>query len=479
MSDFWSTFGVDLHLELDSAAGRRSGLERALRDAVRAGRLAPGVRLPSTRTLAAELGLSRGTVSAAYDQLVAEGYFVARRGSGTEVADLEQRAANTAPSPARAAAPRHNLKPGSPDVTTFPTAAWLRSVRRALNTAPADVYGYGDARGRLELRTALAEYLGRARGVLAEPGQIVITSGYVQALALLVTVLQRSGTDTIAMEDPGLPFHREVVRRAGASVVALPVDDRGARTDLLAAGALRSVGAVVVTPAHQYPTGATLHPARRRTLLDWARTRGGLVVEDDYDGEFRYDRQPVGALQGTAPDHVAYVGTASKTLGPGVRLGWIVLPPHLVEPISQAKLYADVHTESLGQLALTDLIASHTYDRHIRVCRLRYRGRRDLLLDRLESRPANPAPGYSLHGVAAGLHALISLPATGPDEQQLLARAAEQDVALDGMSDHWHGEGPRTPGGLIVGYGSCTDRAYPAALDALASVLRIVPMHVR
>ncbi len=201
-------------------------------------------------------------------------------------------------------------------------------------------------------------------------------------------------------------------------------------------------------------------------------------MEDDYDGEFRYDRQPVGALQGTAPDHVAYVGTASKTLGPGVRLGWIVLPRHLVEPVRKAKLYTDVHTESVGQLALADLITSHTYDRHIRASRLRYRRRRDLLLDRLESRPANPAPGYSLHGVAAGLHALISLPATGPDEEQLLARAADQDVALEGMSDHWHGEGPR-PGGLIVGYGSCTDRAYPAALDALASVLRIVPRHVR
>jgi GntR family transcriptional regulator/MocR family aminotransferase len=472
VSDFWSTFGVDLHLELDSAAGRRAGLERALRDAVRAGRLAPGERLPSTRSLAAELGLSRGTVSAAYDQLVAEGYFVARRGSGTEVADLEQRRVDAAPPLAGAAAPRHNLQPGSPDVTTFPTAAWLRSVRRALNTAPADAYGYGDPRGRLELRNALADYLGRARGVLAEPGQIVITSGYVQALALLASVLRRAGTNAIAMEDPGLPFHREVIRRADLSVAALPVDDRGARTDLLAAGALPSVGAVVVTPAHQYPTGATLHPSRRRTLIDWARTSGGLVVEDDYDGEFRYDRQPVGALQGTAPDHVAYVGTASKTLGPGVRLGWMVLPRHLVEPVAQTKLYTDVHTESLGQLALADLITGHMYDRHIRACRLRYRRRRDLLLDRLESRPANPAPGFALHGVAAGLHALIRLPATGPNEQELLARAAEHDVALEGMGNHWHGEGPRTQG-LIVGYGSCSERAYPAALDALVSVLRI------
>jgi GntR family transcriptional regulator / MocR family aminotransferase len=477
VSDFWSTFGVDLHLELDSAAGRRSGLERALRDAVRAGRLAPGERLPSTRSLAAELGRSRGTVSAAYDQLVAEGYFVARRGSGTEVADLEQRSVYATPPPAGAAAPRHNLQPGSPDVTTFPTAAWLRSVRRALSTAPADAYGYGDPCGRLELRNALADYLGRARGVLAEPGQIVITSGYVQALALLASVLRRAGANAIAMEDPGLPAHREVVRRADLSVAALPVDDSGARTDLLATGALPIVGAVVVTPAHQYPTGATLHPSRRRTLIDWARTSGGLVVEDDYDGEFRYDRQPVGALQGTAPDHVAYVGTASKTLGPGLRLGWMVLPRHLVEPVAQAKRYTDVHTESLGQLALADLITSHTYDRHIRACRLRYRRRRDLLLDRLESRPANPAPGFALHGVAAGLHALIRLPSTGPNEQELLARAAEHGVALEGMDSHWHGEGSRTQG-LIVGYGSCSERAYPAALDALASVLRIVPRRV-
>jgi GntR family transcriptional regulator/MocR family aminotransferase len=485
VSDSWATFGVDLHLDLDAATGRRSGLEHALRDAVRAGRLAPGARLPSTRTLAAELGLSRGTVSAAYDQLVAEGYFVARRGSGTEVAELGQRAAEAAPPSARTGLPRHNLMPGSPDVTTFPTAAWLRSVRRALNNAPADAYGYGDTRGRLELRTALAEYVGRARGVLADPDQIVIASGYVQALSLLATVLHRTGHGTIAMEDPGLPFHREVVQYAGPSVVALPVDERGARTDLLraGAGALSGVGAVVVTPAHQYPTGATLHPSRRRTLVDWARATGGLIVEDDYDGEFRYDRQPVGALQGTAPEHVAYVGTASKTLAPGVRLAWIVLPRRLVEPTAQAKLYADHHTETLGQLALADLITSHAYDRHIRASRLRYRRRRDLLLDRLESRPAHPAPGYSLHGIAAGLHALISLPAHGPDEQELLARAAEHDVALSGLADHWHGhgngrgDGPREQG-LIVGYGSSTDRAYPAALSALARVLRIVPNRV-
>ena len=474
MSDFWATFGVDLHLDLDPATGRRSGLERALRDAVRSGRLAPGARLPSTRALATELSLSRGTVSAAYDQLIAEGYLAARRGSGTEVVDLAQRPAAVAPQDARPVTPKHNLRPGTPDITSFPAAAWLSSMRRALNTAPASVFGYGDVRGRIELRTALAEYVGRARGVLATPEQIVVTSGYVQALALLAGVLHKAGTHTIAMEDPGLPFHREVVTNAGPAVVALPVDDHGARADLLAARPLRDIRAVVVTPAHQYPTGGTLHPARRRTLTDWARTTDGLIIEDDYDGEFRYDRQPVGALQGTAPDHVAYVGTASKTLGPGVRLAWLVLPRHLVEPLTKAKLYADYQTEAIGQLALADLITSHAYDRHIRACRLRYRRRRDLLLDRLESRPANPAPGYSLHGIAAGLHALIGLPSTGPNEDEIVARAAEHDLALEGLSSHWHGTGPRTQG-LIVGYGTPSERAYPAALDALAHVLRIVP----
>lgn len=429
MSESWATFGIDLHLNsnsnsnlnLNPATGRRSSLECALRNAVRTGRLAPGARLPSTRTLAAEIGLSCGTVSAAYDQLVAEGYLTARRGSGTEVVDLAQRPAVIAPLDSQAVMPRHDLRPGTPDVTTFPTAAWLRSVRRALNTAPADVYGYGDTRGRIELRTALAEYVGRSRGVIAKPEQIVITSGYIQALALLASTLHNAGTTVIAMEDPSLPFHREVVQRAGPTVVALPVDEHGARTDLLHPRPHTPIPpqAVIVTPAHQYPTGA-LHPSRRRILTDWARTTGGLVIEDDYDGEFRYDRQPVGALQGTAPDHIVYIGTASKTLGRGIRLAWIVPPAHLAEPLTEAKLYADFQTESIGQMALADLITSHAYDRHIRACRLRYRRRRDLLLDRLESRPANPAPGYSLHGIAAELHALISLPPTGPGEEELL-----------------------------------------------------------
>ncbi|HEU0042726.1 MAG TPA: PLP-dependent aminotransferase family protein, partial [Jiangellaceae bacterium] len=283
----WAAFGVDLHLELDSAAGRRAGLERALRDAIRTGRLAPETRLPSTRSLAAELELARGTVSAAYDQLVAEGYLSARTGSGTVVAGRSELTPRPGPTTPDAPPPRYDLRPGSPDVATFPTAAWLRATRRALAQVPAVAYDYGDPRGRVELRTALAGYLGRTRGVLAGPDQVVITSGYVQALALLAGIMSRTGPAVFAMEDPGLSFHRDVVRYAGAQVVPLIVDDRGARTDLLAAAG-PAVRAAVVTPAHQYPTGVTLHPERRHSLVEWARARDALVIEDDYDGEFRY-----------------------------------------------------------------------------------------------------------------------------------------------------------------------------------------------
>ncbi|WP_208607305.1 PLP-dependent aminotransferase family protein [Streptomyces curacoi] len=445
---------MDLHLDADAGDGRRAGLERALRDAVRDGRLAPGARLPATRRLADELGVSRNTVKAAYDQLVAEGYLTARQGSGTRVASLPPVDAEPPEAAARAREPRFDLRPGSPDVGAFPAAAWLRALRRAIATAPSLAYDYGDPRGRIELRTALSGYLGRARGVIAPPERIVITSGYVQGLALLTRVLEGGA---VAMEDPGLPFHREVVRRNGGVVVPVRVDERGARAEELG-----DCTAVVVTPAHQYPTGVTLHPERRRALGDWARARGGLIVEDDYDGEFRYDRQPVGALQGMAPGQVVYLGTASKTLGPALRLGWMVLPPHLVDAVADAKLHSDHHTESIGQLALAELIDSHAYDRHVRACRLRYRRRRDQLLDRLGAR-------RQVRGIAAGLHALVEV----DDEARVLARAEAEGLAVGRLGEHWHapegGQGRRQ--GLVVGYGTPRERVYPQALAALGKVL--------
>ncbi|MFC5751185.1 PLP-dependent aminotransferase family protein [Actinomadura rugatobispora] len=470
----WAGSGVDLHLDLDVSAGRRAGLERALRSAIRSGRLAPGAALPSTRALAVQLGVARGTVSAAYDQLAAEGYLTSRPGARTRVAQIRRPAAGRPGSAALAVppaldgpdAPRHDLRPGRPDLTAFPAAAWLRSTRRVLTTAPPDAHALADPRGRPELRAALAGYLGRARGVDAAPERIVVTSGYTQALGLLARVLADAGTTAFAMEDPGHPYHRALVRRAGLEIVPLPADDLGARTQLLTGDAYAHAGAVVLTPAHQYPAGATLHPSRRHAATAWARATGGTVVEDDYDGEFRYDRRPVGAAQGTAPEQVVYVGTASKTLGPGLRLGWAVLPERLVEPFTEAKYLADAHTQSLAQLVLADMIESHAYDRHVRAGRLRYRRRRDLLVERLRER----APHVRVHGVAAGLHALVTLPETGPDEAEVLRRARALGLAVQPLAEFWQRPGPN-PQGLIVGYSTPPESAYPAAVDALCEAL--------
>ena len=506
MAEYWSTLDVDLHLSVDPASGRRVGLEHALREAIRDGRLGAGTRLPSTRTLAVELGLARGTVSAAYDQLVAEGHLVAVRGSGTHVAELAgQGVPSGLPSAPRSpgglggpdalgvpttlglpgawvgeqarSRPKplgNNLLPGSPDLSHFPRAAWLRASRRAVNEAPNDAFGYGDPRGRVELRRALAEYLGRARGVLADPERIVIVSGAIQGLALLGQVLG----GVVAMEDPYIPLFHEVVRSHGADVVPLPVDDDGARVDLLAGPGFGQVSTVVVTPSHQYPIGSTLHPARRQALVEWACEGRRLVVEDDYDGEFRYDRQPVGAVQGMAPERVVYLGTASKTLGPGIRLAWMVLPEHLVGPVTEAKRHADHQSETLGQLTLAEFIGSHDYDRHVRAARLRYRRRRDLLAERLHTRAGRPAAGFALGGIAAGLHALVRLEPAGMTEEEVLKRASEFDLELEGLGGLWHAAPTNTlassaprPQGIVVGFGSPTEAAYPRALDALVRTL--------
>jgi GntR family transcriptional regulator/MocR family aminotransferase len=462
----WSSSRVDLHLDLDTTRGRRLGLESALRAAIRDGRLSPGALLPSTRGLAGELGLSRGTVSAAFDQLVEQGYLTTRPGSGTRVAEIRTRLAPDKPvSVGRPSAPRHDLRPGRPDLSTFPTRAWLAATRRVLDRADSDVFAAGSAQGRIELRTALAGYLGRTRGVLTTPDRIVITSGYYQAVTLLGRVLLAGGVDVVALEDPGHNVFRAAVQKAGLTTLALPVDADGARVDLLD----RRAGAVFLTPAHQYPTGVPLRTARRQILGSWARSTGGLIVEDDYDGEFRYDRRPIGAVQGMMPEHVVYCGTASKTLGPGLRLAWMVLPAHLVAPIVRAKHEADNYTEALGQLVLADLITTHVYDRHVRAARLRYGKRRRLLVDRVAS-----VPDLAVHGVPAGLHALVTLPPGGLTESQVLIECRRHGIALRGLTELHH-DGADRPGGLMIGLAASSERAYPPALDALFNVLH--PTH--
>jgi len=454
---------VDLHLEL---AGHRvrAGLEAALREAVQTGRLAPGTRLPSSRTLAADLGIARNTVAEAYAQLGAEGWLTARQGSGTRVAST----AVVSPGPAAgirpplgARAARHDLRPGSPDLSAFPRAGWLSAARKALSGAPSRALGYSDPRGRPELRTVLAAYLGRTRGVRVAPDRIVVCSGFTQGLALLCQVLPDVGVTKIAVEDYGQPHTAEALAASGLTPVMLGVDDGGAVLDKA-----HGAQAMLLTPAHQFPLGSVLSPRRRADAARWAAGSGGLIIEDDYDGEFRYDRQPVGALQALAPEHVIYAGTVSKTLAPGLRLGWLVLPARLTEAVASAKARSDAQTSSFEQLTLAEFITSGAYDRHVRRVRLAYRRRRDRLVAAL----AAHAPGVRVTGIAAGLHAVAEL-GPGQREEQVVARAAARGVALEGLGGYALREHTRGPA-LVIGYATPPEHGYTTALARLVAAIR-------
>ncbi|MDF6045024.1 PLP-dependent aminotransferase family protein [Streptomyces sp. JH14] len=469
MSESWvnsaERIGSDLLLELTGPGSRRAVLIRALRDAVRAGRLPPGTRLPPYRSLAADLGLARNTVADAYAELVAEGWLTARQGSGTRVA---HRAAPAAPArvptrtPARPDPPVHNLRQGRPDAASFPRTAWLASARRAVNAAPNDAFGPGDPQGRIELRRALAGYLGRVRGVRCTPERIVICSGFAHALRLLFGAGVVRGP--LAVESYGLGFHRQILAAAGVRTVPLTLDEHGALTGELSE--LPGVRSVLLTPAHQFPTGGPLHPRRRTAVVDWARTSGGLVLEDDYDGEFRYDREPVGAVQGLGPDRVVHLGSVSKSLSPAIRLGWMVLPEHLVDAALATKGEREGRASVLDQLALADFIESGHYDRHIRRMRQRYRRRRDQLVAAL----AAHAPHIAPTGIAAGLHAVLRLPPG--TERSTVKAAAWQGLGLDPLADFRHPAATMpAEDGLVVGYATPPDHAYGAALEALCRAL--------
>ncbi|WP_078968258.1 MULTISPECIES: PLP-dependent aminotransferase family protein [unclassified Streptomyces] len=453
--------GTDLHLELSGGGSLRSRLMNALREAVRSGRLAPGTRLPPYRGLAHDLGIARNTVAAAYAELVEEGWLTARQGSGTQVARRAAAPSGRASGPRRMTPRRvlHDLMPTSPDATAFPRTAWLASARRAVVAAPHDAFGVGDPRGRPELREALAEYLARARGVRAEPDRIVVCSGFAHGLRLLGGLLE----GPVAVESYGLAFHRGVLEETGRSTVPLTVDSRGAHVGELSGTRAR---AVLLTPAHQFPTGGPLHPERRAAVVDWARSSGGLVVEDDYDGEFRYDRQPVGAVQGLDPDRVVYIGSAGKSLSPALRTGWMVLPGWLVDDVVAAKGAREMWAGVVDQLTLADFVAHGAYDRHLRRMRQRYRGRRDLLVRTLAER----APHIRVSGIAAGLHAVLELP-EGTEEAALRA-ARRQGLALEGLRPYRHPDSAMPPrDGLVVGYGTPPEHAFAAALDALCLAL--------
>jgi GntR family transcriptional regulator/MocR family aminotransferase len=455
----------ELLIELRRGNNRplRAQLEDGLRELTRSGLLPAGARLPATRALAADLGVSRRLVVDAYAQLLAEGYLTSRRGAGTFVADAAS-STSTAPEATATAALSFDFFPGYPDLASFPRRPWLRALRETLIEAHPASLGYPDARGAIELRRALSEHLRRVRGVVADPQRIVICSGTAQALVLLARALDRPH---LAVEDPGLPPHRAILRAHGARLSPLPVDADGARVAELARIAAQggSVDAVLVTPAHQCPLGLALAPARRAALLEWAAARSGFVIEDDYDAEYRYDRAPLAALQGLAPDRVIYLGTVSKTLAPALRLGWMVLPPTLVGPVAEQRALADHGAPTLDQLALARLIESGAYDRHLRQARRLYRSRRDALVEAVTTY----LPGARVTGLAAGLHAIVRL-ARELDSAALVRAAVERSLGVYPLSLAYLRPPPRGDA-LILGYANLAEQRIEQGARVLADVL--------
>jgi GntR family transcriptional regulator/MocR family aminotransferase len=460
----------ELVVDLDRGGGDalHRQIEVSLRQRIRSGALPAEVALPPTRALAAELGVTRGVVVEAYAQLVAEGYLTSRSGGYTQVAPVP--AAASAPPPAAVPGPGRPA-PSSPprpvvdfgygrsNVAAFPRAAWLRSVRRVLTEAADERLGYPDGRGAVELRSALAAYLNRVRGTNADPDTIVITNGYAQAVSLLMGVLAGRGARTVAVEDPSASDDaRPIAQALGLNVAGVPVGNDGVCVDAVAE---LDADVLILTPSHQWPTGGVLSPQARAAVLGWAQRTGALVLEDDYDAEYRYDRAPVGAMQGLDPDRVAYAGTASKTLAPGFRLGWLILPREFAGPFAEAKLLADRGSPVLDQLTFADFLSRGEFDRHLRRMRPVYRSRRDALLRAL----ARHLPELKPTGIAAGLHLVAWLP-PDLDEATVITAAASEGVAVAGVTPHRLSPAPR--GGLIFGYSDLNERAIADGIARLA-----------
>ena len=481
----WSGLSPGLLIRLDRSDSQplRAQLEASLREAIRGGRLRAGERLPSSRELARELGVSRGMVQDCYAQLLAEGYLTSRTGSATRVAGIGGQQAGDQPAAGPAAGlagpqpPRHvpgmpliaDFQHGVPDLSSFPRADWTWAIKQACARAADADLGYGDPRGSAVLREVLASYLRRVRAAAASPAQMIICTGFAQGINLVLRALARdSGVTCVAFEDPGYGSAQadETVRAvlaAGIHVTHVPVDEQGLVVSELAASRAQ---AVVVTPAHQSPTGVVLSPQRRHELTDWARRGGGYVIEDDYDSEFRYDKEPVGALQGLAPGQVFLLGTASKALAPAVRLGWVHAPSSLAGAVAAEKEMSDRGSCALDQLALATLLTTGRYDRHLRRMRALYAARRTTVTGAF----GRHAPRVRLTGLAAGFHAVAQLP-PGTDETAVIAAARERRVGLHGMSAYRSNPDAGAPPALIMGFGNVRERAIEPAIAAIADLL--------
>ncbi len=436
----------------------RAAAERMLREAICSGALRPGVRLPSSRALAAQLGVSRGVASEAYGQLTAQGFLAVPTKSAPVVASVASPPPPASPTEKPSPPPRFDLTPTTPDVALFPRRRWLSAFSEVVRSAPLAALDYGEPRGERELRETLADQLGRTRGVVAAAEQIIVVSGAAQGVDLRARVLAARGARRVGVEDPSLDSQPERLRSNGLAPVAQPVDRDGLVVEGLDADA------VIVTPAHQFPTGAVLSGARRRDLLEWSRTHDALVIEDDYDAEFRYDREPIRALQGLDRTRVAYLGTTSKTLAPALRLAWAVVPEHLADEAEEVKHLLDVCSPPIEQRTLARLIRSGDYDRHVRRARTVYRRRRDALSAALHDH----LPELEVEGIAAGLHVLVRLE-HGLDDEAVAARAERHGVRVVPLSRYAHsGYGAA---GLVLGYGCIHEASIPLAIRSLAAVL--------
>ncbi|MFF9327197.1 PLP-dependent aminotransferase family protein [Streptomyces sp. NPDC014776] len=472
---------LQLDIGAAPAGGKAEWLTGRLRRAIADGRLAVGNRLPPTRVLAAELRVSRGVVTEAYRRLAEDGHVEGRRRGGTIVVA----AAPPAPEPEpargtptvsrpvftddpgpdvfdalRAAPARYDFTPGRPDLTAFPRAAYLRAERAVLTGLSADHLGYGDPRGAPALRRAVAGWLARNRDVRVAPDDVLIVAGTAQALTLLHSVLRADGIDAVALEDPGSLGSRQHLRNGGLATPAVPVDEAGIRVDALRASGAR---AVLLTPAHQFPTGVVTSGERRRELLRWARD-GGLILEDDYDAEHRYDRPPVPALRALLTDRVCYMGSVSKLLAPALRIGWLIAPPAYRAALTDVKRFTDLGNAVLPQLALARLMDSGDLERHLRLLRGRHRRRRDAMIDALGTH----LPGALVHGAAAGLHLTVTYPAPVPDTA-LATAALAHGVKCHPLS--WHRQHPGRPG-LVLGYAATPPGAITEGVAILGKLLR-------
>jgi GntR family transcriptional regulator / MocR family aminotransferase len=437
-------------------------LTQALREAIRLRRLPAGSALPPSRILAEDLGCSRWVVTEAYGQLVAEGYLESRVGAGTRVRALEYfepERATTAEKVSRAI--RIDLGPGLPDLATFPIKAWLAALRSAASGLSLSDLGHPDGAGHSELRDVLAAYLVRVRGAATGAADLTIVGGVTDGIGRACRALRRSGVRAIAVEDPGWERLRGCALDAGLKIIPVSVDDQGLCVEQLETYPVR---AVILGPAHQFPTGVALSTARRAELLDWARRVDGLILEDDYDAEFRYDRRAIGAMQGADPGHVALFGSVSKTLSPAVRIGWMLTPSSWTDAI-RATESSLTGPPILDQLAFAALLKSGRYDHHLRRSRMRYRIRRDRLVSAL----ARSLPDVHISGIAAGLHVVAQLDRAINYRLAVNLAAAEglRIVRLGGFRVHRID----APDGLVLGYGNLADSAVETGVSMLANIL--------